>query len=135
MAQVAAALAAAIVGGKLLSFLLSRCHPALENLSRDQAVFADTLPASWVPWAIVASAGSSLALELAIIRWQGTVWEIFAFYKNFGLLACFAGLGLGYALAKRESIPLVFTLPLLALQMILLIGMRHEMGHWRWTSL
>jgi len=53
----------------------------------------------------------SLFLELAVIRWQGTVFEFFAFYKNFGLLACFAGLGLGYALASRDRIYLALAIP------------------------
>ena len=44
--------------------------------------------------------GLSLFLELAVIRWHGSEWEMFAFYKNFSLLACFLGLGLGYALAR-----------------------------------
>ena len=44
---------------------------------------------------------------------MGTEWETFAFYKNFGLLACFLGLGLGYALAGRARIPGVLVLPLL----------------------
>jgi hypothetical protein len=34
------------------------------------------------------------------------VFEFFAFYKNFSLLCCFAGLGLGYSLASRDRIPL-----------------------------
>jgi hypothetical protein len=56
------------------------------------------------------------------------VWEFFAFYKNLGLLSCFAGLGLGYALARRDRIPLVFTAPLVAFQLLLLLALRHGMG-------
>ena len=62
-----------------------------------------------IPWssgkvdlAIAISAALSLFLELALIRWQSSVLEFLAFYKNFSLLACFAGLGLGYALADAE---------------------------------
>ena len=61
------------------------------------------MPDSYLAVAIVASAALSLLLELAIIRWHGTVFEFFAFYKNYGLLACFAGLGLGYARATRAA--------------------------------
>jgi hypothetical protein len=53
------------------------------------------------------------------------VFELFALYKNLGLLACFAGLGLGYALAGRDRLPLFATMPLLAWQMVLLIALRH----------
>ena len=80
--------------------------------------------------AIVASAALSLLLELTLIRWQGTVFETFAFYKNFGLLACFAGLGLGYALSRSDHIPLVATVPLLAWQIVLLTITRSGPPGW-----
>ena len=60
-----------------------------------------------------------------MIRWQATVFELFAFYKNFSLLACFAGLGLGYALGSRKLIPLFLTVPLLFWQFLLLLGLRY----------
>src|SRR6185436_7980034 len=44
-----------------------------------------------------------------------------------GILACFAGLGLGYALAGRDRIPLLATLPLLAWQMLALTALRHAL--------
>lgn len=116
---------------RLLKFL----EPSLESLSEDQAKFIDNLPGRWVPLAIGASACGSLALELAIIRWQGAVWEFFAFYKNFGLLSCFAGLGLGYALAKRDRVPMVLSIPLLSLQMLLLVGLRHGLSSKQLTSM
>jgi spermidine synthase len=78
--------------------------------------------------AIVGAAAVSLFLELAVIRWQGTVFEFFAFYKNFGLLSCFAGLGLGYALADRDRIPLALVIPLLGWQLALMIGLRFGMA-------
>jgi spermidine synthase len=104
--------------------MLRRLGPAIGEMAAREAAFLDHLPGRWVPLAIAAAAGGSLALELAIIRWQGTVWEVFAFYKNFGLLSCFAGLGLGYALARRDQVPAPMTLPLLAFQMALLITLR-----------
>jgi len=36
--------------------------------------------------AIAGSAALSLFLELAVIRWQGSIFEFFSFYKNYGLL-------------------------------------------------
>src|SRR5258705_5886090 len=51
--------------------------------ARDQATFLDALPLRHVDLAIVGAAALSLFLELAVIRWQGTVFEFFAFYKNF----------------------------------------------------
>jgi hypothetical protein len=105
--------------------LVRKLEPHLQKESRNQAAFLQGLSDSYLAVAIVASAALSLLLELAIIRWHGTVFEFFAFYKNYGLLACFAGLGLGYALSRNESgIPLSLTLPLLAWQFVLLILLR-----------
>ncbi|MCK4660686.1 MAG: hypothetical protein KAV82_14285, partial [Phycisphaerae bacterium] len=97
----------------------------LAAMSREQQKFLGQIPARYVDLAILGSAGLSLFLELALIRWQMTVFPLFAAYKNFGLLSCFAGLGLGYALANRARIPLLFVIPLLALQVGLLIGLRY----------
>ncbi len=98
---------------------------ALENLGRAQARFIAEMPRNRIPLAIAVSAGASLFLELAVIRWHGSVWEVFAFYKNFSLLACFLGLGLGYALARKQQIPAVAALVLLALQVAYLVALRH----------
>ncbi len=115
---------AATVG---LARAMRRLSPTIESLAAGQARFLDEIAPRRVPLAIVASAALSLFLELAIIRWQGTEWEVFAFYKNFGLLACFLGLGLGYALASGPSIPGVLVLPVLAMQLLFLIALRHGM--------
>ena len=113
---------AAIVG---LYLLLLKLEPYLLKESLDQAAFLETIPGRSLSIAIAASAALSLFLELAVIRWQGSIFEFFAFYKNYGLLACFAGLGLGYALSRsKEGIPLILTLPLLAWQFGLLIALR-----------
>src|SRR5215467_15764487 len=86
-----------------------------------------------IPWirgyidaAIVVSTALSLFLELALIRWQSSVLEFLAFYKNFSLLACFAGLGLGYALAARDRIPLLMVVPLLGAQFCFFLFVRLE---------
>lgn len=109
------------------TWLIRRSRTRIERLSEEQAGFLDRLDARWVPLAIIVSAAVSLFLELAMIRWQGSVWEVFAFYKNFGLLSCFAGLGLGYALSRNRYLPLLLALPILGLQMLVLIGLRHGM--------
>jgi spermidine synthase len=125
---VGAGIPVALVLSWLLGRLLQRLRGALDEMAREQAAALDELPAGYVDLAIAGSASLSLFFELAVIRWQGTVWEFFAFYKNLGLLSCFAGLGLGYALAGRDRIPLVFTAPLVAFQMLLLLGLRHVEG-------
>ena len=115
--------------------LIGRLTPFVDTLARQQTRYLDELPHALIPLAIAASAAASLMLELAVIRWHGTVWEIFAFYKNFSLLSCFAGLGLGYALARRERIPAIMILPLLSVQMLLLVALRYGMGSRRIVSL
>jgi hypothetical protein len=113
---------AALWGFHLLALKL---EPYLLREAHQQAVFLEGIADRFLPIAIAGSAALSLFLELAVIRWQGTVFEFFAFYKNYGLLACFAGLGLGYALSRsKEGIPLMLVLPILAWQFILLIALR-----------
>ncbi len=107
---------AAVIATVVLYYVLKRLGPSLEGVSTAQASFLDTLDVKYVDIAIVFSAALSLFLELALIRWQSSVLEFLAFYKNFSLLACFAGLGLGYALARRTQIPLLLVIPLLAWQ-------------------
>ena len=105
-------------------------RPVLAAQADEQAAWFESLPQRVLPVAIAGSAAVSLALELSIIRWQGTVFAFFAFYKNYGLLACFAGLGLGYALARnREVLPLVLTPALCAWQFVLLIALRAADGN------
>jgi spermidine synthase len=111
-----------------LRALLGRAQPAIEALSLAQAEALDRIPESRVGPAILASAAVSLCLELAMIRWQGAVWELFALYKNFGLLSCFLGLGLGYALSGRAALPLLLTAPLLAFQAAWSIALRHSLS-------
>src|SRR5262249_29228650 len=107
---------------------LKRMEPRIDGHSMEQAGYLDNLPLQFVDLAILGSAALSLFLELAVIRWQGTVFEFFAFYKNFGLLSCFVGLGLGYALANRDRIPLILAPPLLAWQFFFMIVLRFGLG-------
>ena len=118
-----------LVGSVLLAiafgWVLSVLKPILDKQANEQQACIDALPERFLSLAIAVSAGISLALELSMIRWQGTVVPLFAFYKNFGLLACFAGLGLGYALSRdREVVPLVFSPALCVWQFALLILLR-----------
>jgi len=105
--------------------LLRRLEPVIDTAANRQAEFLQSIPDRYVGLAIFTSAALSLFLELSIIRWQATVFELFAFYKNFSLLACFAGLGLGYALGSRKQIPLVLAAPLLCWQFALMLGLRY----------
>jgi spermidine synthase len=104
-----------------LHYMLGKAERFLEEDARLEARFLDTSDPKYVDVAIVFAAALSLFMELAVIRWQSSVLEFLAFYKNFSLLACFAGLGLGYALANRSRIPLVLVAPLLAWQFLFMM--------------
>jgi SAM-dependent methyltransferase len=127
-----------LAAGAVLGFaaLVKKFGPSLSQASREQAELLDLLPGSLVPLAIASAAGVSLFLELAIIRWQSSMFEFFAFYKNFGLLACFAGLGIGYSTARnREGVPLCLAIPLLAWQFLLLTFLRYGLAFGQISSL
>lgn len=102
-----------------------RIGDSFDALSLEQTASLDQIPPRYISLAIILASGLSLFLELIIIRWQSTMFEFFAFYKNFGLLSCFAGLGFGYALANRDRIPLVLTPVLLVWQIGLMLLLRH----------
>jgi hypothetical protein len=108
-----------------LYYGLKKLVPFVEGSAQAQARFLDTLNPKYVGAAILFSAALSLFIELACIRWQSSVLPFFALYKNFSLLACFVGLGLGYALATRDRIPLVIVLPLLAWQFVFMTLVRY----------
>ena len=99
-----------------------------EESATAQAAFLERIADRQIPWLIVLSAGLSLFFELIMIRWQGSLFPTFAFYKNFTLLACFVGLGLGYAVSDRRSLPLALVLPMVAAQVALLIALRYGAG-------
>jgi hypothetical protein len=129
------ALTIAIVAAGLAAVrALRSAAPRLDSLFAAQTQFLDELPARHVDIAIFGAAALSLFLELAVIRWQGTVFEFFAFYKNFTLLSCFAGLGIGYSLGARDRTPLALVMPLLAWQFAFLIAFRAGMPEWSLAS-
>ena len=116
LVRAAVLICVAIIATAGLYHLLRKSETFIDEHSLAQAQFLDSIDPKNVNVAILFSAALSLFLELAIIRWQASIFEFFAFYKNFSLLACFLGLGLGYALATRDRIPLVLVIPLLAWQ-------------------
>ena len=114
----------------LFQRLAARFTATLEDDGRAQGAQISAIPDQWLDISIAGAAALSLFLELAMIRWQASVFPFFAFYTNFGLLACFAGLGLGYALAGRDRIPLLAVVPALAWQVIALLSLKALLDHW-----
>jgi SAM-dependent methyltransferase len=70
----------------------------------------------------------SLLLELVLIRWLASVFPVYSFYKNFTMLACFLGLGAGYAVAERQPCAPALVLPMLALFVGVITLLRFDTG-------
>jgi spermidine synthase len=68
----------------------------------------------------------SLLLELVMIRWLASVFPVFSFFKNFTLLACFLGLGAGYAVSDRQPCAPALVLPMLALFVGIITLLRYD---------
>ncbi|MBZ5600923.1 MAG: hypothetical protein LAO79_01300 [Acidobacteriia bacterium] len=113
----------------LLSRALRKLTGPIDASALAQARFVDEIDTRFIDAAIIVSAALSLFLELSMIRWQASVVEFFAFYKNFSLLACFMGLGLGYALANSNRLFLILTLPLLGYQFLFITTVRFGIGN------
>ena len=54
----------------------------------------------------------TLFLELLMIRWVSSEVRIFAYFKNFVLVACFLGFGVGCYLSRRNANLLALVTPL-----------------------
>ena len=111
-----AAGAAPWVALKLLNDRAARWRPRLEAGLRRHTTAIDALPTSLDGFWIALAAGAGLYLELVVIRFHGSCFQLFAFFKNFSLLSCFLGLVIGYTLGGRRDVQLFtpFVLPMLA---------------------
>ena len=73
-----------------------------------------------------------LFLELLMIRWVSSEIRMFAYFKNFVLIACFLGFGLGCYLCRRRINLFMMALPLVALTVLITIPwtpFRELVGH------
>jgi SAM-dependent methyltransferase len=71
----------------------------------------------WMPLILVSLL--SLFAEMLMIRWVSSDIRIFAYFKNFVLVACFLGFGLGCYLCRRRVQLTALIAPLLLLTIIL----------------
>ena len=71
----------------------------------------------WMPLILVSLL--SLFTEMLMIRWVSSDVRIFAYFKNFVLVACFLGFGLGCYLCRRRVQLTALVAPLLLLTIIL----------------
>jgi hypothetical protein len=122
MAMLAIAVAAVAIAGKHIAALSARWTEAAESWMQASSVQIEgrieSLSPKSVRMAVAVTAGLSLFLELVLIRWEAGLFVVFALYKNFTLLSCFCGLGIGYAKARDKHLTLAAALPM----MLLLIG-------------
>ena len=98
--------------------------PRLESQMQRHAEAVDALPDKFLWFWIALAAGVGLFVELVMIRFHGSCFQLFAFFKNFSLLSCFLGLGIGYARGGRAKLYTPLVLPMLAAQAILLHVLR-----------
>lgn len=117
--------AAPWVAAKLVADRQAKWRPVLEAHMRRHAERLDALPARYNWLWIALAAGAGLYLELVFIRFHASCFQLFAFFKNFSLLSCFLGLGIGYALGAKRSPLTPLVLPLLAAQAIFLHALRY----------
>ncbi len=61
---------------------------------------------------------AGLFLELLMIRWVSSEIPVFAYFKNFVLIACFLGFGLGCCLSRRRIRILALFVPMLILALV-----------------
>ena len=69
-------------------------------------------------WQLGLASIAGLFLELLLIRWISSEIHVFAYFKNFVLIACFLGFGLGCYLCRRNIHLLALCLPLLTLAIV-----------------
>ena len=124
-----------IAVGTAASMALTRNQSAICDVANHQALWLDGFTGRSRAVLIAASAALSLFVEMTLIRWQGEAVPVFAFYKNYSLLVCFVGLGLGYALARTQAIALVLALPALVAQVLLLVVVRYGLDDSKLRSL
>jgi spermidine synthase len=114
-----------LLGGLLVASVLLRLYRSegKEGVGARTGLFSawDFDPQKLCSSAYVGLALASLLglyLELLMIRWISSEIRIFAYLKNFVLIACFFGFGLGCYLSRRRANLMALLVPLLALAML-----------------
>src|SRR5271170_2972426 len=79
-------------------------------------------------WPLALISFLSVYLELVVIRWLASEVRIFAYFKNFPLLAAFLGFGVGCLIARRKRNYFRFT-PLLLLVLSTVIAFAWRGGY------
>ena len=132
LSMLAVALTAIVIAGDRLPAFSNRCAAQIESwmnsCSAEIENWINGLSPSHLRTAVIVTAGLSLFLELVLIRWEAGLFVIFALYKNFTLLACFCGLGIGYAKARDRQLTLPAALPMILLLLAVFSFLRYGTG-------
>jgi spermidine synthase len=72
-------------------------------------------------WQLALASAIALFLELLMIRWISSEIPVFAYFKNFVLIACFLGFGLGCCLSARRVRAMACFVPLLIVALVVSI--------------
>ena len=86
--------------------------------------FIESIPIKKINYWIALASGCGLFTELMIIRLHASYFQLFAYFKNISLLSCFLGLGIGYALNRKNSLLTPLVIPLLTIQILILYILR-----------
>ena len=69
-------------------------------------------------WQLGLASAIALFMELLMVRWISSEIPVFAYFKNFVLIACFLGFGLGCCLCSRRVRPMSWFLPLTVITLL-----------------
>src|SRR5713101_8396138 len=72
-------------------------------------------------WLLILFSVAGMFFEMMMIRWVSSEIRIFAYFKNFVLVACFFGFGLGCYFSKRRINLIALFLPLLLLCLLIVL--------------
>ena len=125
-------LAVAWIAGGRISHLstrwLAKIEPWMESCALEIQEWSANASLPTLRVSLIVTAALSLFLELVLIRWESGVFAVFALYKNFTLLSCFCGLGIGYAKARDKQLTLPGSLPMMMLLLLMFNLLRYGMG-------
>ena len=121
--------ALAAVAGGIIAFLLyalkqEKWRNKLITVLSEHTRLMSEIPEVNLGFWIAFAAGLGLFAELIVIRGQASMLTMFAQFKNFTLLSCFLGLGVGYAQPLKRKLTTPLFLPLLTFQILLLVLFR-----------
>ncbi len=107
-----------LAAAKIAADSRRRWWPRLRGRLEEHTQRLGALPTRSIGWWIALAAGTGLYFELVLIRYHGTCFAVFGFFKNLSLLSCFLGLGMGYALGRLRLVLTPLVVPLLAIEIV-----------------